>query len=123
MQNAVEQAKHELAKVFQLAVNKGNITMPSRFIDKVWHDMLKDNDDYEKFCMKNCGRKILHDPDQGEGEIDWIEKYSQNFGKLNHLWFYDESGVFDQDKYETYMKTGKLYASWDCVVLPTEPPE
>ncbi|NOK59850.1 MAG: hypothetical protein GFH27_549291n42 [Chloroflexi bacterium AL-W] len=118
-----ERATVELGRIFELATDGvENVTMPSRYIDSVWHDMLKEPASYEAFCKRVAGVVVEHTPAQGEGEITWVSSYEEKFGKLDSVWFTDEHGVLDNNLYETYLETGHVRASWDCTpgITPVE---
>lgn len=113
-------ARKELAKYFQLITeNKISLCMFSDYIDKEWHEMLKDAEDYKGFCIQSCGQVIKHIPSHvkgasGHGDIDWVPLYESKFGKLDESWFKDSEGVTNQVVFDYYNRTGKILASWKC---------
>ncbi|EOO08755.1 hypothetical protein [Bacillus cereus] len=111
----VQEGTAELGKFLKMySEGVSNLTMPSRFIDVIWHDMLENPEEYEAFSNKFAGMVVGHEPIVGEGKIEWVTNYEKRFGKLNSTWFMDQNGRFNKKAYEEYQKTGVWRASWDC---------
>ena len=69
MNSSVQIARRELGKFFQLfSEGVEGLTMPSQFIDNVWHNLLQDKENYKAFCKKYAGQYIDHVPDKGAGK-------------------------------------------------------
>jgi hypothetical protein len=109
-----EIAKQELKKVFFLASNGVDVKMFSKFIDSIWHELLKDKKQYEDFCIEACGNVIFHSESSGEGVIDFIEIYEEKYGKMPDVWFMDKNGDLDRKQYESYHGDNKFITGWDC---------
>lgn len=117
IENSLEStAKVEIVKLFQM-LKEGvkDLTMPSTYIDSVWHEMI-DRPEYQPFCMRHAAMNVIHDPASGEGEIKWVKEYEKRFGKLPQVWFMNRDGVVDFVSFEAYNKTGRWEkAKWDCI--------
>jgi len=88
--------------------------MPACPVDTEWHRILKQPDDYRKFCHAAVARDVLHEPSQGEGEIGWLGTYERLYGRLPEIWFRSTDGILDMSRRQKYLDTGVFYASWEC---------
>ncbi|MGE1164476.1 hypothetical protein ACQJ0Y_14505 [Peribacillus simplex] len=114
-------AERELGRFFSLAgMGVNNLVMPAGVIDEVWHNKLKNQEEYTEFCNETAGGHITHAPMKGEGEIKWVPEYEKQFGKLDPAWFTKETGEVDKPKYEAYLRDGKVSMEWDCVPIQTD---
>lgn len=112
------QAKEELKKFFIIAALNENcsLTMWSPFIDGIWHELLENRAEYDSFCLKACGKRMLHEERYGYGNIDWINDYHKKFGDLDQTWFMDEHGQLNEQLYSEYKTSKKVNFSWKCGV-------
>lgn len=116
-----DRARVELGRIFAMTADGvENTTMPSRYIDKVWHEMLETPEDYQKFSLAEAGVIVGHSPIQGEGRVTWIPEYESRFGKLDPVWFTDENGTLQSDAFEKYLNGDEVWGSWDCGPIPTD---
>ena len=106
--------KVELAKIFTLAAEGISASMFSGSIDAVWHEMLNDTDYYRAFCLKSCGYSVTHRELAGCGEAKFVKHYEFRYGPLPEIWFVGEDGVLNTEQRDYYLKTGKVFASWNC---------
>lgn len=113
-------AKLELQKFFKLAViYPGEITMFSEYLDEAWHELLKDKNIYEDFCIQSCGHAIEHIASHipgasGYGKINWLPYYESFFGTLHQDWFKDSNGNVNWETFNKYKRTGGVIAAWKC---------
>lgn len=112
----IQSCQLELGRFFQLfGEGVKGLTMPSELVDSVWHNMLENESEYKKFCMKHAGKRVGHDQDPGEGTVRWVHEYEKRFGSLHPVWFMDASGQFDLLAYNSYKATGEwIRGSWRC---------
>lgn len=118
-QNPVQ---NELGKFLSLVSDVDKIEdlmMPACIVDGEWHDIRESAVEYAVFCNEVAGTYIEHQPGGGMSEMKWVPKYEEKYGKLPKSWFTSIDGVFNEQSYEEYLKTGKMICSWDCgPVLP-----
>ncbi|MEK4758634.1 hypothetical protein NSS69_11905 [Macrococcus sp. FSL W8-0367] len=114
-----ELAEVELKKFFSLLDSEQEYYMPRCVVDKVWHEKLKDEEEYKKFCMNYSKSYVKHEENKGKGDIPWVSKYENKFGKLAPVWFTNEEGDLLNDTYERYIKEGEIHLEWDCVPIMT----
>ena len=88
--------------------------MPVCPVDTEWHHMLKQSEEYQRFCQNAMEKDIRHEPARGDGEIDWTGTYEKLFGHLPEVWFRGTDGILDRSRRQRYIETGVFYASWDC---------
>jgi hypothetical protein len=119
-EKVTERAEQELGRFFTLAgLGVSNLKMPAGAIDEVWHQKLKNHEQYSSFCNETAGSFVQHAPAKGYGELEWVSDYEQRFGKLDPAWFTNKEGKIDQPKYAAYLKDGKVSMEWDCVPIMT----
>lgn len=107
--------QEELIKFFKLAVlGIENLTMPDGVIDKEWHRLLEDDKEYEVFCKENVNAYVGHRENKGYGQLSWVSKYEERFGKLPIIWFIDSNKLLKEKEYLNYTKTGVMEMAWDC---------
>lgn len=58
-------AELELKKFFSLIDNEMPYFMPRCIVDTVWHEKLKDAENYNEFCMEYNGNYIEHMENKG----------------------------------------------------------
>jgi hypothetical protein len=112
-----QEARTELAKYFSLIGSSqppGDLPMPAGLIDETWHNLMKQEAEYDRFCMDQVGFVVGHESGGGRKEIPWVKSYEERFGRLSKLWFTSKDGVFDSKSYGDYLSTGTYIASWDC---------
>ncbi len=114
----VSLAHTELEKVFHLSNSGIKVEMFSKAIDSVWHDMLKNKEEYKDFCNKTIGRYIKHIKAPDFGEITFTSEYEKRYGKLDSIWFMDENGKIDITLQSKYKNSDTIVASWDCSPEP-----
>jgi hypothetical protein len=118
-------ARLELARFLQIfRDNPCPLEMWSSAVDNEWHQLLKDGDEYNMFCMQQVGKYVGHSEGQGFSgisSISWIQEYEKKFGELGLIWFHDQVGQIDLNLCEEYLWTGEVYASWNCHPAPPEP--
>ena len=123
----VADATVELSRFFRLWRNLGvPLAMFSRGIDRVWHDMLRDEATYKAFCCDTVGFPVRHGaaggilyhgvyaPASANPAFDWIPAYERQHGSLPDIWFADEDGLVDQNHLALYREVGVIVSSWEC---------
>ncbi|MFC7442597.1 hypothetical protein [Laceyella putida] len=118
--NLFQVAEEELGRFFQLfGEGVKELSMPSGFIDSVWHRLLKCQTKYKAFCLQTVGKEVGHAQDSGEGRVPWVRDYEKRFGSLHPVWFMDAHGNLDQIVYNEYKATGEwTRGSWRCRPIP-----
>lgn len=115
MENKLQaEAIAELEKVFILTSQGFSVQMFSKCLDTVWHRLLSDRDNYIRFSMRACGAIIVHDEQEKYGSPTFLKAYESKYGELPSIWFRNENGDLDWDKYEHYQRYGEIRASWRC---------
>jgi len=107
---------NELQKFMIVAkeLNFKNCQMPKCIVDDYWHNLIKEPNKYLLFTATSTGLYVEHKESNGFGEISWVKKYEELFGKLDKVWFTSSTGKFDEVSFKSYYENGKMIASWDC---------
>lgn len=113
------EAETELSKFFALSAALGgaNLTMFSDYVDRAWHEMMREPKRYEAFCKNACGVTLGHIPSGKTNPIvvvEWIADYERKHGQLPPVWFADEHGVLQDDAYRDYLESHTVVAAWKC---------
>lgn len=109
-----ELAKTELKKAFQLSTEGVDVKMFSKYIDKVWHEMADNPEEYERFCLESCGQIITHSQQSGEGVVDFVQIYEERFGKMPDVWFMDEEANLNIENFVNHLEGRQTISGWDC---------
>lgn len=110
----------ELLRFFQLVdtADTEQFKMFSGAVDAIWHDLLRNPEDYAEFLREGGIDETLgHMPGDGFGVIQWVNAYHNRFGQLDRIWFTNADGVLDQSSYDSYLSTKVVVAAWDCGVI------
>ena len=84
----------EWLKFIVLYIKYGEITMSSESIDAIWHSILLDTREYEKF-QREIGKTIHHIPNvpsyknKLQDTNNFFECYTQEFGEVHSVWSTD----------------------------------
>ncbi|WP_433673893.1 hypothetical protein [Microbacterium gorillae] len=117
-----EVGKAELLKFFQLVdpATIDQFKMFSGAVDAVWHDLLHEPAEYEKFLSEgSIDTAMGHAPGDGYGIIQWVGAYHEKFGQLDPIWFTAADGTVDEASYQAYLSTNVVVTAWDCgPILP-----